>query len=303
MGSNTNYTLVGLFVVVLTAGILGFAYWLAKTGGQEAYAYYQVFMDESVAGLTTDSAVKYRGVDVGTVASMGLARDNPEKVRLLLKIRQNTPITTTTTATLMFYGVTGLAFIELQGSSLGSSPLEAEGEQIPVIAATPSTFTRLDNALSDLATRSTRVLSKIDRLLSDENLVSITALLQDTQGMVRSVQQLSEGISGQLGGVQKLIQKGVTVETDLAHTLKRIDRASGSVEQLARALQQSYVALGDEARQTIEEGSGRVRGLSRELELLIGELRNTVEAFRARPADLLFSRSQPRPGPGEEVQQ
>ncbi|HID45743.1 MAG TPA: MCE family protein, partial [Chromatiaceae bacterium] len=89
MESKVNYTIVGLFVVLLTSGLLGFAYWLAKHGSQEDYVTYRVYMSESVAGLTTDAAVKYRGVDVGTVTRMELAPDNPEHVMLTLHIRQD----------------------------------------------------------------------------------------------------------------------------------------------------------------------------------------------------------------------
>ncbi|HHH14026.1 MAG TPA: MCE family protein, partial [Thiolapillus brandeum] len=124
MGSNANYAIVGLFVLLFTAGVLGFAYWLAKHGGQQEYDYYQVFMTESVAGLSTDASVKYRGVEVGTVSEMDLNPDNPEEVRLVLKIRRGTPVKTDTRATLKFYGITGLAFIELQGTSRDAPRLE-----------------------------------------------------------------------------------------------------------------------------------------------------------------------------------
>jgi phospholipid/cholesterol/gamma-HCH transport system substrate-binding protein len=62
MESKINYTLVGGFVVLLLAGLIGFAYWLGKYGGQQEYSYYHVYMSESVAGLSNDSSVKYRGV-------------------------------------------------------------------------------------------------------------------------------------------------------------------------------------------------------------------------------------------------
>ncbi len=113
MESKINYVIVGLFVVLLTAGLLGFAYWLASEGGREDYVDYHVYMQESVAGLSADAAVKYRGVDVGTVKRMLLNPDNPEQVLLVLHIKQDTPVTTDTRATIRFYGVTGLGYIEL----------------------------------------------------------------------------------------------------------------------------------------------------------------------------------------------
>jgi phospholipid/cholesterol/gamma-HCH transport system substrate-binding protein len=191
MGSNVNYTLVGLFVLLFTAGILGFAYWLARHGGEQEYDYYQVFMTESVAGLSTDAAVKYHGVDVGTVAEMGLNPDNPEQVRLLLKIRRGTPVKTDTTATLSFYGVTGLAFVELKGTTRDAPLLKAQEGSIPVIKSAPSAITRLDDALSTLAVKSTRALDRIDRLLSDENLENVATLIKDSRDMVHGLRNVA----------------------------------------------------------------------------------------------------------------
>ncbi len=57
-------------------------------------------MHESVAGLGVNSAVKYNGVNVGSVKKTSLNNQNPEQVRLLLQIEEHTPITEGTTATL-----------------------------------------------------------------------------------------------------------------------------------------------------------------------------------------------------------
>ena len=46
MESRINYTLVGLFVVLLLAGLIAFAFWLVKYGGKQEYDYYYVYMSE-----------------------------------------------------------------------------------------------------------------------------------------------------------------------------------------------------------------------------------------------------------------
>ena len=299
MGSNVNYTIVGLFVLLFTAGILGFAYWLAKHGGEQEYDYYQVFMTESVAGLSTDASVKYRGVDVGSVAEMGLNPDNPEQVRLLLKIRRGTPVKTDTTATLKFYGVTGLAFVELQGKQSNAPRLVARNGEIPVIPSSPSTITRLDDALSTLASKSTHALDRIGRLLSDENLQNVATLLKDGRDMVHGLRNVAKAIADQLDEVRELVRKGIEMEENVSSAFDDVTRASLDVEQLASALKKTYVALGEEANRMIDQGSDMLQLLFSDLDVLIDELQATVEEFRTSPADLLFTRSQPLPGPGE----
>ena len=301
MGSNANYVLVGLFVLLFTAGLLGFAYWLARHGGQEEYDYYQVFMKESVAGLSTDASVKYRGVEVGTVSEMGLDPDNPEQVRLVLKIKRGTPVKADTTATLKFYGITGLAYIELQGSRPDAPRLQAEPGKMPVIPSAPSTFTRLDVALSELAEKSGNALDRIGRLLSDDNLNNVSSLLKDTRDMVHGVRQVTQGIDQQLDDLHHLINQGIQMEQDVSDSFDQVTRASIDVESLARSLQGTYVALGQRTTELVDQGSEMAQSLYQEMGDLLQELRAAVEELRNSPGDLFFSRSEPRPGPGEQA--
>ncbi|HIE53898.1 MAG TPA: MCE family protein [Chromatiaceae bacterium] len=301
MGSNVNYTVVGLFVVLFTVGILGFAYWLAKYGGQQEYDLYQVLMTESVAGLSTDATVKYRGVDVGTVVKMELSPDDPEQVRLLLKIRRGTPVKTDTTATLKFYGVTGLAFIELQGDSRWAPLLKPGPDEIPTIGTKPSAITRVDEALTDLALKSSDALERIARLLSDDNLNNFSSLLQDTHHMVHGVRKAAEGISTQMESIRELVHKGIEMEEEVSKAFVDVTRASLNVEEMAEALRRTYVALGEEANLLVEQGSDMAQLLFADLQVLLEELQVTIEELRTNPADLFLSRRETRPGPGEET--
>jgi phospholipid/cholesterol/gamma-HCH transport system substrate-binding protein len=72
MEGRINYTIVGLFVILLLAGLIAFTYWLCKYGGKQEYDLYYVYMSESVSGLSPDVSVKYMGVDVGTVEHIGI---------------------------------------------------------------------------------------------------------------------------------------------------------------------------------------------------------------------------------------
>jgi phospholipid/cholesterol/gamma-HCH transport system substrate-binding protein len=66
METDKNYFLVGLFVIIMVLGGIGFTLWLTSAG-KGGYDYYRIYFAESVSGLNTKSAVKFRGVDVGNV--------------------------------------------------------------------------------------------------------------------------------------------------------------------------------------------------------------------------------------------
>jgi phospholipid/cholesterol/gamma-HCH transport system substrate-binding protein len=291
--SKVNYTIVGLFVVVLTTAMLSFAYWLTRSYGVEDYRIYHVHLSESVAGLNTDSSVKYRGVDVGTVSSMGINPDNPEEVRLVLKIDEGTRIKTDTRAMISFYGITGLAYVELMGSDKDAPVLTAKEGEIPVIPSAPSTFQRLDELLSQLGEKSARSLDNINRLLSDRNLENFEGLLIETKG-------LAADLRDQLGDLHKLIETGIVMENNIIDAARKVGEASTSIRQMSESIERSSSSLGDEASVGMRDSFTSLNQLLNDLDIMTESLQDAIDELRASPADMLFKRNQPMPGPGEE---
>ncbi|WP_456371749.1 MlaD family protein [Thiolapillus sp.] len=292
MESRINYAIVGLFVILLTAGLLWFAYWLASDGGQENYVEYHVYMEESVAGLSADAAVKYRGVDVGTVKRMMLDPKNPEQVLLVLRIRNDTPITTATRATIRFYGVTGLGYIELQGDNRDAPRLTRERGKTPVIPSTASTMARLDEGLSGLADQASRVLGRINRLLSDDNLKAFSSLLQEGGALAVHLRE-------QTNRLRVLIDRGVLMENEVIPAFETVQTSADSVESMADTLGDTWGELGQDLRQQARSGLENLQQLLDELNVLVRQMQRSVREFNSAPADVLFRRSSTRPGPGE----
>ena len=134
MEPKVNYTVVGLFIALLGAAALAGVLWLSRTDYRGVYDRYYTFMDESVSGLSTDSSVKYHGVDVGRVKQIALNPDNPEQVRLALDLLRGTLVKEDTVAVLETQGLTGITTVNLRGGSRASPPLKAQpGERYPVI--------------------------------------------------------------------------------------------------------------------------------------------------------------------------
>ena len=293
MENKINYTLVGLFVVLLLAGLITFAYWLGKYGGQQEYNYYHVHMSESVAGLTTDASVKYRGVNVGTVEQVRLNPKNSEQVELLLKIKQNTPIRVDTTATLKSFGLTGLSYVELAGEGHNTPLLTTSADEIPIIPAGSSTFARIDESLSSLTTKVALALDKFNLLLSEENLHNVSATLAE-------IKTLAKDMRAQQEGFQDLVDNGVIMEKRVTKAFDKIEVASISVKEMADNLEENSSLVGHSMSQAVEQSLESFNQLLSELNILARHLQKTTQGFEASPSDLIFKSSKPKPGPGEE---
>src|SRR6185295_2506290 len=182
METNINYTVVGGFVLILSAAIVLAVIWLSAGLSMESYSTYKVYMKESVSGLTIDSAVEFNGVSIGTVSSIEISKRDPQLVELLLKIKSSTPVSQGTRAMLNSRGLTGITYIALQDKGADRRPLRIlPGEVYAVINTSPSIYMRIDTALGQFSENFRRISLAIESLLNKENLQLFKGILQNTE--------------------------------------------------------------------------------------------------------------------------
>ncbi len=318
MESRVNYTAVGIFVILFSISLVSFAFWLGKYNQDEAqYRRYKVFITESVSGLAPEAAVKFHGVDVGKVESMQINPHNSEEVELTLKIKKETPIKTDSNAILKFYGITGLAFIEIAGGSRHAPLLYSNNDSIPIISSSPSLITRLDESLSNVASKLSVTLDRADRLFSDQNVENVTQSLEH-------LRSLTAQIDGYQGEIKTLLTQSITLERNASKSLSEMGDAAGSIktasgnfntlvqtkmsttlESLEATSKESHLLI-KKLETNIDRGDYDIRATTGDLNTLLEQTRTlttememTLRSLRESPSDLLFKKSTPKPGPGE----
>ncbi len=280
METKVNYALVGGFVLLLGAVLIGALLWLASGGAfQKKYDVYLAVEEESVAGLNLNAPVKYNGVDVGKVQDIRLDTRNPARVNLLFAIERGTPIKEDTVAVLKTQGITGIVYVELNGGAPGAPPLRAAaGARYPEIRTKPSLSARLENVLTSVLAKLDATSNSINALLSEENRAALQSVLKNT--------------------AQATEHMGAVVE--------RIGRSASAVEKMGDALAKT----GASATKTVDAVGADVKHFSTqtlpELERLLGELnvlttslRHLSEQTERDPRGLLFGRKPVPAGPGE----
>ena len=158
METDRRYFIEGLFIIGFLVGAALFFVWLANTGKSDDVVY-RIHFTESVSGLALGDAVKYRGVDVGTVKAMTLDPADPRLVQVDVRLRKEAPVKTDTKATLVLKGITGVVYVELTGGTAAAKRLAdvTPSDQIPEI---PSEKSRLATLLDQLP----RVVEKFSAL-------------------------------------------------------------------------------------------------------------------------------------------
>lgn len=188
METKVNYAAVGAFVLVLSCLLIAGVLWLATGGAvRQQYDTYLALVGESVAGLNLNAPVKYRGVDVGRVREIALDSGNPQQVRLVFAIERGTPIKEDTEAVLKTQGLTGIAYVELDGGSASSPPLRAVSPALyPSIRTRPSLAARLENLSTTLMAKLDATSGGINRLLSEPNVAAFSNTLADLSTLARN---------------------------------------------------------------------------------------------------------------------
>ncbi|HXF93020.1 MAG TPA: MlaD family protein [Nitrospiraceae bacterium] len=320
MEPKVNYVLVGLFVVVLSAVLLGIVLWLGKGEYGTVYDRYYAFMQESVAGLSVNSPVKYRGVEVGYVADIRLNPENPEEVRLTLDITRGTPIKEDTVAVLHVQGLTGFAIVDLTGGTRDSPPLTAKpGQAYAVIKTGPSLLARLDSAVSRLLEDQSlsRLLANLTTLAQDargvidqENRAALKQILSDLATVSRTLAarsgRVDQGLTGAAQTAEHLAKLSRTLNEQIPALLERVNRSAASLQAMTEELARTGKAIGalvNETKPNVEQFS---RQTLPETSLLIAELRQLTATLQRvarqierEPNALVFGRSLQPKGPGE----
>jgi phospholipid/cholesterol/gamma-HCH transport system substrate-binding protein len=168
METDKHYFFEGLFVIGLgVAGALFFV-WLENSGHRDDVIY-RIHFQESVSGLSPGDAVKFQGVDVGTVKTMQIDNTNPRQVQVDVALRKDTPVKTDTKATLAMKGLTGVETIELTGGSANSQDLVAAtpAGQVPEIASEKSKFAQVLEELPVLVHKFSAIEDQAKKVVGD----------------------------------------------------------------------------------------------------------------------------------------
>lgn len=307
MESKTNYTIVGLVVLILTAGLLSVALWLSVGFNQKEYSFYTVYLHESAAGLSEDSPVKYNGVKVGFVKGIRLNKNDPRQVEILLSIEQGTPITTSTSATLISQGITGVTYVGLSAGSPTLTPLQKmPGEPFPVIPAKPSLFNQLDSILKEVSENVNKVSNQTQRIFNEENAAYIRQSLANIEQLTAVFSRDSSHIDHSLKSADLFLENMAKVSRDFPQMLKELKIGISKFNSLA----ENISIAGKDVSRTMVAGKNTIDKLSqqtippavvllRRLNTIAANLEKVSNEMRQNPSVVIRGTTPPKPGPGE----
>ena len=304
MEDKINFAVVGVFVLVLSAGLIGGVLWFSsgKSYGT-VYETYLTYMKESVSGLNLNAPVRYLGVEVGHVQKIALAPGNVEQVKLTLAIERGTPVKVDTVAVLQTQGLTGLAFVELTGGGRDSPSLEKQaGEEYPVIKAGPSLMTRLDSAVTALLVNLNKTSENLNALLDADNRRAFKKTLADLETLSNTLAARSKLIDSSLVDAAHTMKNTARLTDELTQLAPRVQRSADAFDRMSNQLRHAGASAGstlDSTRQFTNETLPEVQKLVTQLRDLTGSLQRISDQIEQNPSVLVYGKPAARRGPGE----
>ena len=258
METRANHLWVGAVTLVLLVGLAAFIVWLARLG-QGNQSEYDIFYAQSVSGLANGSQVSFAGVPVGQVSEIALAKDNPEFVRVRIKVKDDVPILVGTEATIEA-SFTGVSTILLNGARKGAPEITCQTtacpEGRPVIPPGRGGFGELVANAPLLLERLATLTEQLNTILGPENQQEIAGILKNTNRLSGSLADATPTLVANLEEFQ-------TTLGEFNQTLDSVEKLAVTTDQLVN---NEGKPLAAELRATLRSANDAAAALAATLE-------------------------------------
>tara|TARA_R110002072_G_scaffold72206_8_gene172745 strand:+ start:225 stop:1175 length:951 start_codon:yes stop_codon:yes gene_type:complete len=305
METKAHHVLVGLFALILIAGGGVFAVWLGKVSFDEDYAFYDVVFEGPVRGLRESAEVRFNGIQVGEVTSLGL--DGQSRVIARVRVLAQTPVRVDSFAQLEPQGLTGLSYILISGGAPDAQRLlSPASRQPPRIFARRAQLEGLVEGSEDVLDAAQLTLFRLSELLSDQNVEEFSATLvnlREITDRLNAEQDLVEDMRVAVGRIDMaatdisnaavtLQQFGVTADAFLLNEMATavnettaaaiaVNRAATDTTGLIEAIQPALESFAQEGLEDMTRAAGELNRLVESMERSASDFENNPGGFIA----------------------
>lgn len=301
MKNKGQYLVVGTFVLLGIGLIIAILLWFSASSRQ-SYDTYRVLFNEAVDGVTTNSVVKYNGVEVGKVQRIVLDNKDPRNIYVYLNVNHGVNITTATYATIKAQGVTGMSYIALTLTPKAAFTVVQphNSEPYPEIPAKQSLLTSLTEQAQSIGQNIDEVSDQMKQLLNDKNINHISGIIANLDKVTKAVANQSDSIADSIGKVG-LVLNNVNENT------KSLNDAIVQLSVLSKALQQNSATF-DKVMNNVNNNTLRnvngvllpnVNQTVSNLNQISSQLNELLQTINQNPSALVRGKTTPPTGPGE----
>ena len=320
MNSKSEQALVGLFVIVATAVLIGTVFAISGAFGRSTHTYHAFF--PFAGGIESGSGVRYSGgPKIGRVDRIRIDPQNPARIEITFRVQSDLPVKTDSHVKIMSMSPLGDNHLEvLPGTP--KTALAADGSLLPAdnyidfnaITAQINDLgphaTQLITSLNDRATELKVTIDRVNDLLSAQNRANLSATLANTRGMLEEdrpalhstlvhINSVSEKLEPLLADFRKTSEQA-NKAIDHIDSMLGENRADirQAVAELRRTLT-NMTELTSHLNQTLDVNSENIDELLDNFRHVSENLREFTNTIKSRPYTLIRSSTPREHKPGE----
>ncbi len=263
MERNANYALVGVASLALVIGMVVFIVWLARLQVNRDFDEYDVLFIGPVRGLSQGGEVHFNGIKVGEVTKISLDSRDPNRVIARARVTSDAPIREDSYATLEPQGITGINYVQITAGTPSKRLLRdtVAAGKVPILKSQRSALSDLLEGGGTVLTRTIEALDRVNLILSDENVKTFSAALNDVQAITAEARERKEIIA------------------DAQKALQSIDAAATSITELSASTKGLVDGDGRRTLAELSDAAAELKAATRDARAMIGKLEGPTSEF------------------------
>jgi phospholipid/cholesterol/gamma-HCH transport system substrate-binding protein len=317
--SRREQVMVGLFVLVAGAVLVGTVFALGGMSGRQVKTYHAFF--PFAGGVEPGTTVRYSGgPKVGRVEKLVIDPQNSSRIDVTFTVEADLPIKMDSRVRIMSMTPLSDNHVEIMPGTVNSAvaptgtllPSDAYVDlnslMVQVQDITPQAQ-QLIKSLNDRVTELKVTLSRVNDLMSPENRSNLSAVLADSREMIRENRPQLKSTLAHLnevsGGLQPVLDDLRKTSAQATQTLDHVDGLIGEnrpdIHEAILELRQSLAtvtSLTGRLDQTVDVNSENIDEALDNLRDVTENLKELTDTIKARPYLLIRSGSQAEHKPG-----
>ncbi|WP_104694996.1 MlaD family protein [Helicobacter salomonis] len=199
MERHVNYTLIGGIFLACMVCMVIFILWLGHVNfKEEDYLRYVVYTDKDLGGIGANTPINYKGIQIGTIRSVGFDPQHLGIVKIAIDIKSKVPVSKDATLKVESQSLVGLKYLSLiQGKS---KEFYSKNDSERILHYEQSFLERLSDSAGHISNEVLGIIKSIDRILSPENINNFGKI-------IASVQQMAQGLDTTKADLDRLLVK------------------------------------------------------------------------------------------------
>ena len=320
MNPKSEQALVGLFVIVATAVLIGTVFAISGAFGRSTHTYHSFIT--FAGGIESGSGVRYSGgPKIGRVDRVRIDPQNPRRIEIIFKVQSDLPVKTDSHVKIMSMSPLGDNHLEILPGT-AKAAIAPDGSQLT--AETYVDFNAITAQINDLGPHATELVAtlndratelkvtidRVNDLLSVQNRANLSATLANTRGMLEenrpALHSTLQHINSVSEKLEPLLQDFQKTSAEANKAIDHIDSLIGenradirkAVAELRRTLT-NMTDLTAHLNQTLDVNSENIDELLDNFRHVSENLREFTATIKARPYTLIRSSNPREHKPGE----